>query len=331
MNSSMSTALDPATPKNEGEENDDLLNFLMNDDGKATNQSSNPSGLQTTESATIEDEYEYTDSSSGEEDVQIILNADDRVVAEKRLDQNAEGTNEGNVYIPDEDMKSAFEIDINKLKLRKWEMTGDESDYFNYGMNESMWKDYALLINRRRGKVNIKELRELSDNLITQASYLPYSTAVARGNSHSYRPHFREQTNLSPDKMEQFYSILNNPEAFKEVMRKINEQNGDTQPEEESRDSGRFHSRRRYSTSRSRNSSDDDSRHSSSDDDRSHRSSRRHHSDRHHRSRRNRDSRSRRSDSSEEDSDRYGRKTSSSKRDDSVEYERSKSAKRYRR
>lgn len=47
--------------------------------------------------------------------------------------------------------------------------------------------------------------------------------------------------------------------------------------------------------------------------------------------RRNRDSRSRRSDSSEEDSDRYGRKTSSSKRDDSVEYERSKSAKRYRR
>ena len=151
--------------------------------------------------------------------------------------------------------------------------------------------------------------------------------------------------------MEQFYSILNNPEAFKEVMRKINEQNGDTlfpsilfihsQPEEESRDSGRFHSRRislsslsypgRYSTSRSRNSSDDDSRHSSSDDDRSHRSSRRHHSDRHHRSRRNRDSRSRRSDSSEEDSDRYGRKTSSSKRDDSVEYVRSKSAKRYRR
>lgn len=114
-----------------------------------------------------------------------------------------------------------------------------------------------------------------------------------------------------------------------------------SQPEEESRDSGRFHSRRislsslsypgRYSTSRSRNSSDDDSRHSSSDDDRSHRSSRRHHSDRHHRSRRNRDSRSRRSDSSEEDSDRYGRKTSSSKRDDSVEYERSKSAKRYRR
>lgn len=105
-----------------------------------SNQSSNPSGLQTTESATIEDEYEYTDSSSGEEDVQIILNADDRVIAEKRLDQNAEGTNEGNVYIPDEDMKSAFEIDINKLKLRKWEMTGDESDYFNYGMNESMWK-----------------------------------------------------------------------------------------------------------------------------------------------------------------------------------------------
>ena len=68
------------------------------------------------------------------------MNADDRVVAEKRLDQNVEGTNEGNVYIPDEDLKSAFEIDINKLKLRKWEMTGDESDYFNYGMNESMWK-----------------------------------------------------------------------------------------------------------------------------------------------------------------------------------------------
>ena len=87
-----------------------------------------------------EDEYEYTDSSSESEDVQIILNADDQIAAEKRLDQSAEGIQDGLVHIPDEDTKSAFDIDINKLKLRKWEMTGDESDYFNYGMNESMWK-----------------------------------------------------------------------------------------------------------------------------------------------------------------------------------------------
>ena len=54
--------------------------------------------------------------------------------------------------------------------------------------------------------------------------------------------------------MEQFYSILNNPEAIKEVMRKINEQHGEksspsillirSQSEEESRNSGRHHSRR---------------------------------------------------------------------------------------
>ena len=115
------------------------------------------------------------------------------------------------VHIPDEDTKSAFDIDINKLKLRKWEMTGDESDYFNYGMNESMWKvssfqtlhlqDYVHLINRRRGRVNVKELRELSDNLVIQASYvfdifflhcqLPYSSSAAHMNSRPYRSNYR--------------------------------------------------------------------------------------------------------------------------------------------
>lgn len=47
---------------------------------------------------------------------------------------------DGMISIPNEDNISAFDIDINRLKIKKWEMTGEESDYFNYGLTESMWK-----------------------------------------------------------------------------------------------------------------------------------------------------------------------------------------------
>ena len=40
---------------------------------------------------------------------------------------------DGMISIPNEDNISAFDIDINRLKIKKWEMTGEESDYFNYG------------------------------------------------------------------------------------------------------------------------------------------------------------------------------------------------------
>ena len=46
----------------------------------------------------------------------------------------------GLIKIRNEESISAFNIDINNLKTKKWKMEGDESDYFNYGFNEYMWK-----------------------------------------------------------------------------------------------------------------------------------------------------------------------------------------------
>lgn len=87
-----------------------------------------------------EDEYEYTDSDSDDMDIHIILNPEDQKTATSNLDQDLDSIGEGKVWVNDEENKSAFDIDINRLKTKKWTMTGDESDYFNYGMNESMWK-----------------------------------------------------------------------------------------------------------------------------------------------------------------------------------------------
>ncbi|KNB42583.1 hypothetical protein JH06_3726 [Blastocystis sp. subtype 4] len=193
-----------------------------------------------------EDEYEYTDSSSESEDIQIILNADDQIAAEKRLDQSAEGIQDGLVHIPDEDTKSAFDIDINKLKLRKWEMTGDESDYFNYGMNESMWKAIPFSSCLLLGLLNVKELRELSDNLIMQGSYLPYSSSAAHTSSRSYHSNYHDSTSLNQEEMEQFYSLINNPDTLKEVMKKINEQQDVQASEPRKEEQARYSSHRKY-------------------------------------------------------------------------------------
>ena len=51
----------------------------------------------------------------------------------------------GLIKIRNEESISAFNIDINNLKAKKWKMEGDESDYFNYGFNEFMWKVLFIL------------------------------------------------------------------------------------------------------------------------------------------------------------------------------------------
>ena len=52
---------------------------------------------------------------------------------------------DGDIIIDNEERLSAFDLDIAKLKLNRWKMEGDESDYFNYGMNETMWTVFAAI------------------------------------------------------------------------------------------------------------------------------------------------------------------------------------------
>ena len=85
-------------------------------------------------------EYEYEDYSEESTDIQVFVNPED--LPDKYEDGQAkvEERTDGMVSIANEDRLSAFDIDINKLRIKKWEMTGEESDYFNYGLNEAMWK-----------------------------------------------------------------------------------------------------------------------------------------------------------------------------------------------
>ena len=84
--------------------------------------------------------YDYTDSDSDDTEYHFILDPGDQKMTASNPDNEVEGMGENKVWVQDENRKSAFDIDINRLKTKKWEMTGDESDYFNYGMNESIWK-----------------------------------------------------------------------------------------------------------------------------------------------------------------------------------------------
>ena len=84
--------------------------------------------------------YDYTDSDSDDKEYHIMLDPGDQKMMTSNPDNDVDRVGENGVWIQNEDQKSAFDIDINRLKTKKWAMTGDESDYFNYGMNESMWK-----------------------------------------------------------------------------------------------------------------------------------------------------------------------------------------------
>ena len=85
-------------------------------------------------------EYEYEDYSDESTELQVFV--DPEGVPDTFQDGQAkvEEQVDGMISIPNEDNISAFDIDINRLKIKKWEMTGEESDYFNYGLTESMWK-----------------------------------------------------------------------------------------------------------------------------------------------------------------------------------------------
>ncbi|WUR02201.1 FIP1-like 1 protein [Vairimorpha necatrix] len=43
-----------------------------------------------------------------------------------------------------EDEKNLFEFDITKLDEKPWNKPGEDiTDYFNYGFNETTWKEYC--------------------------------------------------------------------------------------------------------------------------------------------------------------------------------------------
>lgn len=74
----------------------------------------------------------------------IIMNQNETTDAPEENRPKIDESQDGLITIPNEERYSAFDLDINMLKLRKWRIIGDESDYFNYGLNESMWKVLSI-------------------------------------------------------------------------------------------------------------------------------------------------------------------------------------------
>lgn len=90
----------------------------------------------------VQSEYdsEMEEYDSDSEDLVVIMGGDDGQESGTNTTAKVNAGEDGLITIRNEDNVSAYNIDINKLKTQKWKMEGDESDYFNYGFNESMWK-----------------------------------------------------------------------------------------------------------------------------------------------------------------------------------------------
>ncbi|KAK8830035.1 hypothetical protein WA556_000678 [Blastocystis sp. ATCC 50177/Nand II] len=167
---------------------DGLLAMLLGPEEKGSEKEKANGTGEAAPSEGGDSEYEYEDYSDESTELQVFV--DPEGVPDTFQDGQAkvEEQVDGMVSIPNEDNISAFDIDINRLKIKKWEMTGEESDYFNYGLTESMWKDYASIIRQRRGHVRVDELKRLSDTLTIQASYMPYSSSASHASTISRRP-----------------------------------------------------------------------------------------------------------------------------------------------
>lgn len=87
-----------------------------------------------------EEEYDYESYSDENDDMMIIMNQNETTDTPEENRPIIDESQDGLIVIPNEEKCSAFNIDINRLKIRNWRIIGDESDYFNYGLNESMWK-----------------------------------------------------------------------------------------------------------------------------------------------------------------------------------------------
>lgn len=46
--------------------------------------------------------------------------------------------------------RTVFDVDIDTFEEKPWKYPGvDESDFFNFGMNEEIWKEYCKQLVRR--------------------------------------------------------------------------------------------------------------------------------------------------------------------------------------
>ena len=128
----------------------------------------------------VQSEYdsEMEEYDSDSEDLVVIMGGDDGQESGTNTTAKVNAGEDGLITIRNEDNVSAYNIDINKLKTQKWKMEGDESDYFNYGFNESMWKvlfwffsdlqDYVMYVKSRRDHVDVRKLEEYSYSLVAQ-------------------------------------------------------------------------------------------------------------------------------------------------------------------
>ena len=111
-----------------------LYLFLTGRDDNITGAKGSENGKESSE-----DEYEYEDYTSDSEDLVVYVNPEDIPNSTGEARPKVNEAHDGTISIPNEDRISAFDLDINKLKIKNWEMVGDESDYFNYGFTELMW------------------------------------------------------------------------------------------------------------------------------------------------------------------------------------------------
>ena len=94
-----------------------------------------------------EEEYEYESYSDESDDIVVVMNQNDTLDMPEDNKPKIDESQDGNITIPNEDKYSAFDLDINMLKIRKWKMMCEESDYFNYCMSETMWKVKHIYFN----------------------------------------------------------------------------------------------------------------------------------------------------------------------------------------
>ncbi|KAF9764910.1 Pre-mRNA polyadenylation factor fip1 [Nosema granulosis] len=76
----------------------------------------------------IQDDYESSDSST---ELELVIDKNQPVEKRSKEDGMINGQN-------------IFEFDLNSLDEKPWNKPGaDVTDYFNYGFNETTWKEYC--------------------------------------------------------------------------------------------------------------------------------------------------------------------------------------------
>lgn len=71
---------------------------------------------------------------------------------------NAQATIDVNAVMKDAQGNDLFDIDIDSLEDKPWRKPGaNPADYFNYGMNEAAWKNYAMKQRKVRDSESVEK------------------------------------------------------------------------------------------------------------------------------------------------------------------------------